>query len=326
MAEGVTPTIQFTAAPGLVAAARRWQSWLAHERRLSANTVLAYSYDLASFFTFLSHHLDAEPDLEDMAALRVADFRAFLARRIMDGIGQRSNARALSAIRGFFGRLDHEKLCHNPALGMLRAPGVGPSEPRPLSVDQARATVAAVGGFATAPWMAKRDTALVMLLYGVGLRLGEALGLNLGDLPAGAPGGDATLTITGKGGKQRMAPLLAVVRAALDDYIAACPYTLEADSPLFVGARGRRLNPGVVQRQLRRVRGALGLPETATPHALRHSFATHMLAGGAGMRDIQELLGHASLSTTQRYTEVDADSLLKSYAAAHPRAKGRGGP
>ena len=319
--QGVAPTITFTAAPGLVAAVRRWQSWLAHERRVSANTIEAYSYDLASFLTFLSHHLGAEPDLADLAALKVADFRAFLARRLMDGISQRSNSRALSAIRGFFGRLDHEKLCHNPALGMLRAHAVGPSEPRPLSVDQARASVATVGDLATTPWLAKRDTALVMLLYGAGLRIGEALGLNLADLPAAAPGSDATLTITGKGGKQRMTPLLAVIRAALEDYIAACPYKLEAGGPLFVGARGGRLNPGVVQRQLRALRGALGLPETATPHALRHSFATHMLAGGAGMRDIQELLGHASLSTTQRYTEVDAASLLKSYAAAHPRAK-----
>ncbi len=316
-AQGLTPGVHFAAAPALAAAARRWQSWLAHERRLSANTLDAYSRDLASFLSFLAEHLGAEPDIADLARLRVADFRAWLARRLMDGISQRSNSRALSAIRGFFG---FEKLCHNPALGMLHAPSVGPSEPRPLSVDQARASVENVGALAKTPWTARRDTALVMLLYGAGLRIGEALGLNLGDLPAAAPGNDATLTITGKGGKQRMTPLLAVVRAAIDDYIAGCPYKLEADGPLFVGARGGRLNPGVVQRQLRLLRGALGLPESATPHALRHSFATHMLAGGAGMRDIQELLGHASLSTTQRYTEVDAESLLKSYAAAHPRA------
>ena len=318
---GLTPKINFAAAPALMAAARRWQSWLAHERRVSAHTIDAYSHDLASFLGFLTDHLGAQPDLADLAQLRVADFRAWLARRLMAGISQRSNARAVSAIRGFFGRLEHEKLCHNPALEMLRAPSVRPSEPRPLSVDQARKSVEAIGGLAHTPWTAKRDTALVMLLYGAGLRIGEALGLALGDLPAGAPGADATLTIIGKGGKQRMTPLLAVVRAAIDDYIADCPHRLEADGPLFVGARGGRLNPGVFQRQLRTLRGALGLPESATPHALRHSFATHLLAGGAGMRDIQELLGHASLSTTQRYTEVDAESLLKSYADAHPRAR-----
>ena len=320
-AQGITiPRVHFAAAPALAEAVRRWQSWLAYERRVSANTIDAYSRDLASLLGFLTGHLGAEPDITDLSRLRVADFRAWLARRLMDGVSQRSNARALSAIRGFFA---YEKQCHNPALGSLHAPSVRPSEPRPLSVGQARASVAAVGEFASAPWIAKRDTALVMLLYGAGLRIGEALGLNRGDLPAGEPGADAALTIAGKGGKQRMVPLLAVVRAAIADYMADCPHRLEQDGPLFVGARGGRLNPGVVQRQLRLLRGALGLPESATPHALRHSFASHMLAGGAGMRDIQELLGHASLSTTQRYTEVDAESLLKSYAAAHPRARGR---
>jgi integrase/recombinase XerC len=193
--------------------------------------------------------------------------------------------------------------------------------PRPLSVDQAAATVETIGEFATAPWMARRDTALVALLYGAGLRIGEALGLNCRDLPAGDEGNDAVLIITGKGGKQRMVPLLAYVRAAIAGYVAECPHTLEPDGPLFLGARGGRLNASVIQKQLRRLRGALGLPESATPHALRHSFATHLLAGGGDLRTIQELLGHASLSTTQRYTEVDAERLLASYVLAHPRAK-----
>lgn len=323
--QGLAPRVHFAAAPALVAAARRWQAWLAYERRVSPHTLDAYSRDLASFLAFLADHLGAEPDVADLARLRLADFRAWLARRLMNGVAQRSNSRALSAIRGFFGRLDHDKLCHNPALAILRAPGGQPSGPRPLSLDQARATVETVGGLASTNWTAKRDTALVMLLYGAGLRIGEALGLALGDLPAGGTDNDGTLTITGKGGRQRMTPLLAVIREALADYIADCPHKLTPDGPLFVGARGGRLNPGVVQRQLRKLRGALGLPESATPHALRHSFATHMLAGGAGMRDIQELLGHASLSTTQRYTEVDAESLLKTYADAHPRARRPGG-
>ena len=204
---------------------------------------------------------------------------------------------------------------------MLRTPAAKPPGPRPLSVDQARAAVETVGALARTPWTAKRDAGLVALLYGAGLRIGEALGLDLGDLPAGDPGDDAALTITGKGGRQRMVPLLAYVRAAIDDYIADCPHPLKIDGPLFVGARGGRLRARVIQGQLQKLRGALGLPESATPHALRHSFATHMLAGGAGMRDIQELLGHASLSTTQRYTEVDAERLLESYKA-HPRARG----
>ena len=317
----VPPAVRFAGAPAVVAAARRWQRWLADERRASAHTVDAYSRDLAAFLAFLADHLGGETDVTDLANLRVADFRAWLARRLMGGIGQRSNARALSAVRGFFRRLDREGLCHNPALGLLRTPTAKPLGPRPLSVDQARAAVETVGALAGTPWTAKRDTALVALLYGAGLRIGEALGLDLGDLPAGDPGEDAALTITGKGGRQRMVPLLAYVRAAIDDYVADCPHALGTGGPLFVGVRGGRLKARVIQGQLQKLRGALGLPESATPHAMRHSFATHMLAGGAGMRDIQELLGHASLSTTQRYTEVDAERLLESYDKAHPRAR-----
>ena len=314
------PAVAFSAQAPVVAAARRWQRWLIDERRASRHTLDAYSRDLSGFLRFLTEHLGGEPSFSDLANLRVADFRAWLARRLMDGIGQRSNSRALSAVRGFFGRLDREQLCHNPALGMLRTPAAKPLGPRPLSIDQACSTVEAIGELATTPWTAKRDTALVALLYGAGLRIGEALGLDLRDLPAGEPGSDGTLVIDGKGGKQRMVPLLAVVRAAIDDYIAECPHSLEPDDPLFVGVRGGRLNARMIQGQLQKLRGALGLPDNATPHALRHSFATHMLAGGAKIRDIQELLGHASLSTTQRYTEVDAERLLETYAAAHPRA------
>ena len=208
------PAVAFTAQAAVVAAARRWQRWLIDERRASPHTIDAYSRDLSGFLTFLTEHLGGEPGFSDLANLRVADFRAWLARRLMDGIGQRSNSRALSAVRGFFSRLDREELCHNPALKMLHTPGAKPLGPRPLSVDQARSTVEAIGELARTPWTAKRDTALVVLLYGAGLRIGEALGLNLEDLPAGEPGSDGTLVITGKGGKQRMVPLLAVVRAA----------------------------------------------------------------------------------------------------------------
>ena len=192
--------------------------------------------------------------------------------------------------------------------------------PRPLTTGQASAVVAAAeDGVASAnpqPWIAKRDVALLAMLYGCGLRLGEALGLSRAD----APKGD-TMVVTGKGRKQRVVPVLPMVRLAIDDYLAGCPYAVDGDGPLFLGARGERLNPGVAQRQVRRVRVLLGLPETATPHAFRHSFATHLLASGGDLRTIQELLGHVSLSTTQRYTDVDAGHLTAVYRAAHPRAK-----
>ena len=316
-----TPRVDFAAAAPVVEAARRWQHWLAVERRASQHTLDAYSRDLAAFLKFITGHLGGEPGLDELASLRVADFRAWLAYRLMNRIGQRSNSRALSSVRAFYRRLDHEGLCHNPALALLRTPSAKPAGPRPLSHDQARAVVDTVGSLANVDWISRRDTALVALLYGAGLRIGEALGLNHDDLPAGDGRADGSLVITGKGGKQRMVPLLSVVRVAIDDYIAACPHSAAPEGPLFVGVRGGRLNPRTVQGTLQTLRGALGLPTNATPHALRHSFATHMLAGGAKMRDIQELLGHASLSTTQRYTEVDAEHLLKNYAA-HPRARG----
>ena len=312
----------FSAAPAVVEAARRWQRSLADERRASPHTIDAYSRDLAAFLDFLTNHLGGPPELSDLAALTAADFRSWLARRAGNELARSSTARAMSVVRGFFRHLDRTGLVHNPVLSAVRTPRQRHSVPRPLSVEQARAAVESVGALSGAPWIAKRDTALVALLYGAGLRIGEALALNRRDVPWDAPGDDAALVITGKGNKQRVVPLLPLVRAAIADYLAACPFALPPDGPLFVGARGGRLNAGVVQRQLRRLRGFLGLPESATPHSLRHSFATHLLGSGGDLRTIQELLGHASLSTTQRYTEVDAQSLLKIYDKAHPRARG----
>ncbi len=224
-------------------------------------------------------------------------------------------------VRGFFRHLDRQGLAHNPALASVRTPKQRRGVPRPLTIRQARATVEAIGDLSNAPWLAKRDTALVALLYGAGLRIGEALALDLGDVPLDDGGEDAVLVIAGKGGKQRIVPLLAVVRTAIADYVAGCPHALGPDGPLFVGARGGRLNARVLQGQLAKLRGYLGLPDSATPHALRHSFATHLLGSGGDLRTIQELLGHVSLSTTQRYTEVDAESLLSTYRKAHPRAR-----
>ena len=315
------PEVAFSAAPAVVEAAQHWRRWLSDERRASPHTLDAYTRDLAAFLAFLTDHLGGKPGLTHLAALTVADFRSWLARRVGRGLAPSSTARAIAVVRGFFRHLDRRGLVHNPALTALRTPKQRRPVPRPLSVADARAAVSTAGDLGTAPWISKRDTALVALLYGAGLRIGEALALDRHDLPADAAGDDAVLVVAGKGGKQRMVPLLAVVRAAIAAYVAACPYRLPADGPLFVGARGGRLNAGVVQHAFRRLRGFLGLPESATPHALRHSFATHLLGRGGDLRTIQELLGHASLSTTQRYTEVDMESLLADYRKAHPRAR-----
>ena len=305
------------AAPSVVAAAARWRRWLADERRAAGRTVEAYGRDLAGFLTFLGEHLGGPPDMADLAGLRAADFRAWLAWRANAGLAWVSTARALAAVRGFYQRLEREGLAHCPAIATVRTPKTRRPVPRPLSVLQARDATAAVVDMDAHPWIAKRDTAVLLLLYGAGLRIGEALGLAWGD----ADGGGESLRVTGKGGKQRLVPLLPVIREALADYRASCPHAPPANGPLFVGRRGRRLDPGVVQRRMRQLRGRLGLPDTATPHALRHSFATHLLNRGGDLRTIQALLGHASLSTTQRYTEVDGEALIRVYENAHPRAR-----
>ncbi len=316
-----SPAAAYVAEPAVVSAIEDWRGWLAHERRASRHTVDAYGRDVAAFFRFLAGHLGFPPGLRDLDGLTPADFRGYLASRAGAGLGRTSVARAMSTLRGFFRFLDRAGLVHNAAIGAIRTPRVPQSIPKALTVVDARMAVEAVGDLSDEPWVARRDTALLLLLYGCGLRIGEALALNRGQAPA-AKAGD-TMVVTGKGNKQRMVPVLPVVARAMDDYLAACPYPLGGDDPLFVGVRGKRLNPGVVQRQVRRLRALLGLPETATPHALRHSFATHLLSGGGDLRTIQELLGHASLSTTQRYTAVDAGHLTAVYRKAHPRARRR---
>jgi integrase/recombinase XerC len=307
--------IAFKAEPALVRAAEDWRAWLRHERRFSRHTLDAYGRDLAAFFAFLAEHLGYPPGLSDLEALKPADFRSYLARANRLGLARASTARAMSSVRGFFRFLDKRGTAKNAAIGAIGAPKVPKSVPRALGEAEALEAVAAAGDSSPEPWIAARDAALLMLLYGCGLRIGEALALKRDDAPKGE-----TLVVTGKGRKQRVVPVLPAVRVALADYLAFLPPG-EGDDPLFVGARGKRLNPGVVQRLVRRLRAALGLPETATPHAFRHSFATHLLAGGGDLRTIQELLGHASLSTTQRYTDVDAARLEAVYRRAHPRAK-----
>jgi integrase/recombinase XerC len=308
--------IHYAARPDLLAAVHRWADWLAGEKRASRHTLDGYGRDLSAFLAFLCHHLGGEADLAALMALSPADFRAFLAARQASGLSRSSMARLMSTLRGFYGFLDRHELGHNPAINAVKTPRPPRSVPKPLAADAAMEALAGAGDLHDEPWLAARDVALFTLLYGCGLRLGEALGMTRRDIPTGE-----TMVITGKGRKQRMVPVLGVVRDAVTDYVAQCPFPLDPDSALFVGARGGPLNPGVVQRQMRRLRPVLGLPETATPHALRHSFATHLLAGGGDLRTIQELLGHASLSTTQRYTKVDAERLTRVYRAAHPRAR-----
>jgi len=296
-----------------------WHRWLAAERRASEHTVAAYQRDLQDFLSFVSGHLGDRLGLGELGGLRTSDFRAWLAARAGRGLQASSTARALSVVRGFFRWLEKRGLAENAALGAIRTPKVPRSVPRALSQDEASEALDTVKTLDGRAWVNKRDTAVCLLLYGCGLRLGEALGLRRREAPTA---GQDSLLITGKGRKQRIVPLLPQVVAAIDDYLAACPHPLPGEGPLFVGVRGGPLGARQVQQRLLELRRHLGLPESATPHALRHSFATHLLAGGGDLRAIQELLGHASLSTTQRYTDVDTAGLLAVYRKAHPRAGG----
>ena len=295
-------------------AARAYLAWLAAERRASPLTVEAYARDIAGLLGFLAGHLGAEPDFGALAGLTQADLRAWLAAGAADGAGNATRARRLSAARGLFRYLARHHGMDNPAPALLSRPRAHPPLPRALTVEQACAVAANIGEASDAATTQARDTALFTLLYGCGLRIAEALSLDVRDV--GAPG---ALRVPGKGGKERLVPVLPVVREAVAAWLRLHP-DRQPDAPLFVGARGGRLNPGVAQRTLRDYRRAAGLPEHATPHALRHSFATHLLAGGADLRSIQELLGHASLGSTQRYTSVDPATLLDVWRRTHPGA------
>jgi integrase/recombinase XerC len=305
------------AAPDLAAAVERWRVHLRSERRLAAKSLEAYDRDVRQYLTFLTSHLGGPPAISDISRLRVADLRGFMAVRRNEGAGARTLARGLAGIRSLLRFLEREGLVNGAAARAIRAPKQPKSLPKPLQVSAALRVTDADEGLDGEPWIAARNAAVLGLLYGCGLRISEALGLTCG---AWASSGE-TLRITGKGSKTRVVPVLRVVREAVDMYIRLCPYRGEAASPLFVGAKGGALNPRLVQKAMERLRSALGLPDTATPHALRHSFATHLLAGGGDLRSIQELLGHASLSTTQVYTAVDQERLLSAYDRAHPRAR-----
>lgn len=299
-----------------------WRDWLADQRRYSQHTVDSYTHDIEGFFRFLAEHLGYATGLTDLNTLTAMDFRSYLAKRAEDGLERSSTARAMSTLRSFFGYLERHQLASNAAIGGIRTPKVPKSVPKALTIEDALSALSTVAELSDEAWIGKRDQALLSLLYGCGLRISEALALNCGDLPGRGNAKDV-IRVTGKGNKQRMVPVLAVVQKALEAYLVDRPFANEEDEPLFVGVRGARLNPGVAQRQVRQLRALLRLPDTFTPHALRHSFATHLLGGGGDLRTIQELLGHASLSTTQRYTDVDQAHLSAVYDHAHPRARRR---
>lgn len=316
---GMVPVQEFLiiTKPDLQAARQDWLRALGQERRLSALTVEAYERDTRQFLQFLTGHCGGAPGVSDIANLRPADLRAFLATRRKDGAGARTLGRGLAGVRSMLRFLERKGLVNAAGAAALRAPKQPKSLPKPLTAADARRVVSEDEQITEEPWIAAREAAVLTLLYGSGLRISEALGLPAEALASPA---DTVLRVTGKGGKTRLVPVLPVALFAVAEYRRLCPYQLAAGSPLFRGARGGPLNPAIVQRAMQRLRGALNLPDTATPHALRHSFATHLLARGGDLRVIQELLGHASLSTTQIYTGVDTARLLDIYDSAHPRA------
>jgi integrase/recombinase XerC len=336
----------------LADAIKRWQVWLKSEKNVSPHTFRAYTADLGQFVTFLANHNDQAISINHLSATSLTDFRSWLSKKAIDGLSSASRARSLSGIKNFLTWLDKQGIMHNAALASVRAPKLPRKLPRPMDLTQIERLLErplttqepltqpspqrgegfnASHSSAPSPlwregrgeglpraqdWVAARNTALFTLLYGSGLRISEALQLNLSDLPR-----EGFLVVMGKGRKERQVPVLAIVEKVLNEYRALCPFAETSDRPLFMSEKGKRLNQGIAQKALRDVRLALNLPDTATPHALRHSFATHLLQNGANLREIQELLGHASLSTTQRYTDVNAEEMLKIYKSAHPRAK-----
>ena len=292
----------------------QWAGHLAHDRRRSAHTVRAYAGTAHRLIEFLGQYRGEPIEASGLIGVSAADLRAFLAARRGGGLGAASAAREMSGVRAFL-NFAAEQQGKAPAVPRTRSPRKPKTLPRPAAPDEAVALAEDAGAYASEPWIGARDLAILLLLYGSGLRVSEALSLTAKDLPIGE-----AIRVTGKRAKTRIVPVVKAVREAIDDYVRQCPYPIDADSPLFLGARGGPLNADLVRRAVRAARTRLGLPHTLTPHALRHSFATHLLARGADLRSLQELLGHASLSSTQIYTKVDAAHLLDVYRNAHPRA------
>ncbi|MFK4490430.1 tyrosine recombinase XerC [Bradyrhizobium sp. USDA 336] len=320
MSKAAAPHIELASAdPSIAQETARWLAHLGAERRLSPKTLEAYGRDLRQCLDFLCAHWGERVTLERFAALEATDVRAFMAMRRADDIAGRSLMRALAGLRSFGRFLEREGKGKVGALSAIRAPKVAKSLPKPLPMASAKRLADADerAGEERETWILARDAAVMALLYGSGLRISEALGLKHREVPK--PGEGDVLVVTGKGNKTRMVPVLQNVLALIQEYVAMCPYPLPAEGPIFVGARGGPLSPRIIQLAMERLRCALGLPDSATPHALRHSFATHLLSRGGDLRAIQELLGHSSLSTTQVYTGIDSERLLEVYASAHPR-------
>jgi integrase/recombinase XerC len=310
-------TKPLSAAADAASAFSQWADYLRLEKRYSPHTLRAYLADIHAFFDFLTQHLGRPPSLHDLGDTSIRDFRGWLTKLTAQELSAASRARALASLRGFLKWMDKNGILHNPAIGRIRTPKQPKKLPRALPPEQAKQVIADAGAISPdEEWVGLRDSALFCLLYGCGLRIDEALQLDYGTRPQ-----NGAVRVLGKGRKERLVPVLPVVEQVLAAYIAKAPAAFEKDTPLFLGHQGKRLHQGVAQRQLRRLRRALGLPETLTPHALRHSFATHILVGGGNLRAIQELLGHASVTTTQRYTDFDNAQLLEIYKNSHPRAR-----
>jgi len=324
MASSQENSILVYAARDLIDRRTAWLGYLADEKRMAGKSIDAYERDLRQFCLHMTDYLGHPPKLTDFADLRPLVLRGYLARRREAGVGPRTLARGLAGIRSFVRYLERRGEASSAGLTAMQAPKQPQTLPRPLKPDDAIRLGQSVEQMHAEPWVAARDAALMSLLYGCGMRISEGLGVTLDDLGmANSASGSVkvnALSVDGKGGKTRLVPLLPIVGRAIEAYLKLCPYTLSADDVVFRGVRGGPVQPAVIQRAMRVMRGALGLPSTATPHAMRHSFATHLLGNGGDLRTIQELLGHASLSTTQRYTQVDTESLLKTWSAAHPRA------
>ncbi|MEM8840077.1 MAG: tyrosine recombinase XerC [Pseudomonadota bacterium] len=306
------------AAPDLRDALSQWCAYLTRERQVSPKTIEAYGRDVNQFLTFLTGHLGGPPSIKDIDQLSPRDLRAYLARRKSELISARSLARTLSGIRSFARFLERQGVIDASAFGAIKSPRRKQSLPKPLPVADAKRLVDEGEQLHDEPWIRAREAAVLALCYGAGLRISEALALTASAVPLKAA---RTLRVMGKGNKERIVPLLPAITEAIADYMRLCPFALDPGEPLFRGQRGGPLNARVVQKAVQRLRGALGLPQTATPHALRHSFATHLMNRGGDLRTIQELLGHASLSTTQIYIGVDTEHLNAVYHRAHPRAK-----
>lgn len=303
-------------APDLSAQLIRWHDYMTYEKRVSSHTIRAYTSDVGHLISFMYDHLAKQPGLNDLSEFSIRDFRGWMARKAKEDASNASRARSLSGIKNFITWLDRQGVVHNAAIKTIRTPKIPYKIPRPLHENHAMTLIDEAGALEIEDWISTRNTALFMLLYGCGLRINEAISMNIGDMPH-----DGFLRIIGKGNKERQIPILAIIENTLQEYLELYPYDKSTERPLFIGARGARLNQGVAQKALRDLRGILGLPTNSTPHALRHSFATHLLQNGANLREIQELLGHSSLTSTQRYTDVNATQMMEIYKSAHPRSQ-----